>query len=569
MTNQPTNPRSAEANQPGEPQHVAARLLFYGWPIAIVPLLALMYFASDLHFGNVRSYEVRWIWFAALAVWATLTAGWLIARQSNIDIARHREVLIVGVVLLVTLVLRLLVVSNSQPALSDDIWRYLHDGYTLANGDNPYRQSPEWAIVEMDEAGDIPLRDVRRQIVNRVNHEHLVTIYQPTSQWTFAFAASIAGSDATPSSAARVLRLILIGFDLVVVAGLIWLLLQAGRSPWWALLYAAHPLALIEFAHSGHQDVIGIAMLLLALGLSGLCKRKHVQQWEPSGQARTCGGGEKANANDARTYEDARTCEAPSHAADGQNEADSVGLKRGVPGGGSPRSSESEACSEIETGSETGRTSIARSFIVAAVFVLAVAVKPIVLPLALPVLWRWRRQPKAIAGVLAGGAVTATTLYLPFAMMEGSIEGMLQTGRTFVDKWAFNSLIHVHLTELTSSGAASGIVVAVLLALLVCMTWAGCSLPRMFGWYFVLSLLLSSTAHPWYLLWALVFVPLAMNLTTWVWSGTILISYLAVANPAGYYVPHPWFFIEYAPVVVALLVQVILDIRHIRAGALP
>ena len=41
-------------------------------------------------------------------------------------------------------------------------------------------------------------------------------------------------------------------------------------SPWWLALYAWHPLALDGFAASGHQDVIGIALMFPSFGAFGV-----------------------------------------------------------------------------------------------------------------------------------------------------------------------------------------------------------------------------------------------------------------------------------------------------------
>ena len=56
-----------------------------------------------------------------------------------------------------------------------------------------------------------------------------------------------------------------VGFELVMMALLVLALRSTKRSAWWLALYAWHPLPLTEIAASGHQDIIGIALIVAAL----------------------------------------------------------------------------------------------------------------------------------------------------------------------------------------------------------------------------------------------------------------------------------------------------------------
>ena len=65
--------------------------------------------------------------------------------------------------------------------------------------------------------------------------------------------------------------------------------------------------------------------------------------------------------------------------------------------------------------------------------------------------------------------------------------------------------------------------------------------------------LLSPTAHPWYLLWALAMVPMAMGWATWLASLTLSWGYVAWGNVAtdgtpGWGVPAWVMVITYAPI---------------------
>ena len=161
-------------------------------------------------------------------------------------------------VLAVAAAARLTVAIAGQPLLSDDIWRYIHDGATLGIlGENPYAQSP--AETDPDFRGNNPT---------------LVTIYQPASQWVFAGLARLAAlPHGLPADA--VFRLGFSVIDLLAIGLLMAALWRAGRSAWWAALYAWHPLAITEVAGAGHQDPIGIAALIASLLLASVVAERH------------------------------------------------------------------------------------------------------------------------------------------------------------------------------------------------------------------------------------------------------------------------------------------------------
>ena len=151
-------------------------------------------------------------------------------------------------VFVVALATRLALLA-APPSLSDDIYRYVWEGRVLLHGGNPWAQSP------LDPAL-IPLRD--GYIFPAVNHPALATIYPPLAEAGFALVAAV-----SPTIVAMKLWVIL--HDLLLVALLIAILRQHGRSPAWALVYAWNPLVLVEYAGSGHNDPTAMLWLLVAL----------------------------------------------------------------------------------------------------------------------------------------------------------------------------------------------------------------------------------------------------------------------------------------------------------------
>ena len=140
-----------------------------------------------------------------------------------------------------------------SPELSDDIFRYVFDGMMLLNGANPYAEPPA-RVVTSDPAilALIPL----------VNHAELPTIYPPAAQAAFAAGAFLGG----PLG----MKLLLAAMDLCSCLLIIRILKRLELPPSRAVLYAWHPLPVIEITASGHIDAAAVCFLLLALHLA-LC----------------------------------------------------------------------------------------------------------------------------------------------------------------------------------------------------------------------------------------------------------------------------------------------------------
>jgi alpha-1,6-mannosyltransferase len=163
-----------------------------------------------------------------------------------------------------------LLLLPSTPSLSDDIWRYIWEGGVQWRGFNPYRHAPS----------DPELSGMRDAVYDRINHKDLPAIYPPLTQGVLALGA-LAGRSA------QGMKALFVAADVGVVLLLLALLRRRGQPPERALVYAWHPLVVVEVAGSGHNDPLAIALLLLAtaaiikdrpwvsmtaLALSGLAK---------------------------------------------------------------------------------------------------------------------------------------------------------------------------------------------------------------------------------------------------------------------------------------------------------
>lgn len=200
--------------------------------------------------GDLGSQVPR-LWLALLPAAAAYGyAGWLALRSSG---SLPRAGLVVGGF---AVLFRLLLLWT-EPSLSDDIYRYLWDARVQAAGANPYARAPAAAS----------LSELRDEDWSRINHPEVVTVYPPAAQWFF-LAARFAWPGVTGLKAALVLC------DLLLVA-VLWRLLRArGQRPERALLYAWHPLPVIEIAGNGHVDVLGVTLMMLAFLLMARGRRQ-------------------------------------------------------------------------------------------------------------------------------------------------------------------------------------------------------------------------------------------------------------------------------------------------------
>jgi alpha-1,6-mannosyltransferase len=138
----------------------------------------------------------------------------------------------------------------APPSLSDDVYRYLWEGNLVLHGENPFEHPPEAPEL-------VPFRDPD---FKRINHPEVSTIYPPVAQGVFAVSRAISRHPLSMKAAAALA-------DLALVFLLLRVLAARGRDPRLVLVYAWHPLPVLEFAGSGHIDVVAVLFLVLSLHL--------------------------------------------------------------------------------------------------------------------------------------------------------------------------------------------------------------------------------------------------------------------------------------------------------------
>ena len=204
----------------------------------LAPMLgALLCAGGLLCLGPLRSSATLAV--VLLILWAAL-ACWTAFRQRGHALS--------GWVLVLALVLRMLLLA-SQASFSDDVWRYLWEGRVQLAGLDPFMFAPDAREL-------IPLQN---ETWDQVNHKSVSTIYPPGALFLFRVLAAISEH---PIS----WKLLSGGADLGTVL-MLWRCSRTRGTPVWAVvLYALHPLPILESAGSGHLEGLALFFCVWALG---------------------------------------------------------------------------------------------------------------------------------------------------------------------------------------------------------------------------------------------------------------------------------------------------------------
>ena len=205
------------------------------WRLIILLGGELALLIAMLNVGDLRRHVPLFIWLFVAAALLYVPAA-LTAMRLRLSFAT---------VLVIALQLRM-PMFFTEPTLSDDVWRYLHDGRAQAAGINPYSYAPQ----------DPRTAQYRGPEFTRINHPHLPTIYPPVAQ--FAFRLVVAAPDPLLAW-----RLLLLAAEITILIAGALLLKRNGLPAANLALYAWHPLAIVEGIGSAHLEPLGIAFLVL------------------------------------------------------------------------------------------------------------------------------------------------------------------------------------------------------------------------------------------------------------------------------------------------------------------
>ena len=180
--------------------------------------------------------KLAW-WLAAQAV------GWLmLAAVAGLDRGRLSRPAVLGWALCFRLC-----GLFAEPVLEDDHFRFLWDGRAFAQSRNPYARAPAASFQDPEVPAEF------QDILDRINHPDVPTVYGPVCQLGFALSHHIAPGRLWPW------KLLLLSAEIAVV-----LALRRRLSDRRLLLLAWCPLAVAETAFNAHPDALGVALLVLA-----------------------------------------------------------------------------------------------------------------------------------------------------------------------------------------------------------------------------------------------------------------------------------------------------------------
>jgi alpha-1,6-mannosyltransferase len=140
------------------------------------------------------------------------------------------------------------------PGTDDDIHRYVWDGRLQRLGYSPYVVIPSDPFADSLHTGE----------TRTLNNPDLPSPYPPGAQLFFRAVTAV-----HESVFAFKVAFALCEFAIALV--LLDLLRTTGRSAYWVLAYAWHPLLATEVAGSGHIDILGT--LLLVISVAALARR--------------------------------------------------------------------------------------------------------------------------------------------------------------------------------------------------------------------------------------------------------------------------------------------------------
>lgn len=149
-----------------------------------------------------------------------------------------------------------------DPILSEDIWRYVWDGYRVGYGANPYCLAPE--SNALDQFADLNKLETVR---SAINHGHLPTIYPPAAQFIFSFTSLFEPS-------IQPIRILSCVANLGTIYALYRTLKLLDIPIVYVAFLGAHPLFLIETAVSGHIDAFAVFFLMMACLFA--VKNRHI-----------------------------------------------------------------------------------------------------------------------------------------------------------------------------------------------------------------------------------------------------------------------------------------------------
>jgi alpha-1,6-mannosyltransferase len=214
------------------------RLIPYGGAATLIAISALAITQALL--GSPLFFALTAV---LCTVYALLLRGLLgVSGPSGSD--ANRRLLIAALLFAVAFRVPLAV---ARVGADSDMVRYLYDGRLQRLGYNPFTVLPS----------DPAVADTHTDDTRRMPSRNALTPYPAAAQLFFRLIVTVRESR-------RLMKATLVGCDLLTIAVLLAWLRSTRRSPWLALVYAWHPLVILEVAHSGHIDALGALWIAIS-----------------------------------------------------------------------------------------------------------------------------------------------------------------------------------------------------------------------------------------------------------------------------------------------------------------
>jgi len=186
-------------------------------------------------------------WAAFRSTWPVWVGASFLA-GAGLFLLWRRDALSMRGVLWGALILRLAYFPVG-PGLTDDLFRYIWDGWIQWEGINPYRFAPSDSALA-------PYQNTA--LYEALNSQEYYSVYPPLSQLFFAVGGLF--YDGSWTTSYYVLKALFIGVEF---GGVVFLArLTRARN---VLLYAWNPLVLVETAGQGHTEALLVLLLLAAV----------------------------------------------------------------------------------------------------------------------------------------------------------------------------------------------------------------------------------------------------------------------------------------------------------------
>nr|MDA3896918.1 hypothetical protein [Desulfobacteraceae bacterium] len=215
-------------------QKIFSRL---NWSTAGIPIGIFLVYLMIHQFDDLRIAVPEWIGLSGIIICLIAVGDYSFRLKSGWS---------TGFIVAMGAIYRFLFLFRA-PELSDDIFRYVFDGHMLLLRHNPYQAAP---------LDTIATHPGLSSLAALVNHGDLPTIYPPAAQFVFAVGALAGGIFG--------MKLVLVLMDLLLCMLMAQMLKRLDQPRSRLILYAWHPLPILEIAGSGHIDGVGLFFLFTA-----------------------------------------------------------------------------------------------------------------------------------------------------------------------------------------------------------------------------------------------------------------------------------------------------------------